>query len=131
MTTEEYQKLLVMTAPPHSYCKLVEERIVGPYMTDLLHATLGISTEAGEFTDAVKKYLYYGKEIDRTNLIEELGDLTWYIGLAIGALGTSWGEVFRANIEKLAARYPQRFKEESANTRDLEKERNVLEDNIQ
>jgi NTP pyrophosphatase (non-canonical NTP hydrolase) len=128
MTPAEYQELLVMSAPPHSYGKLVEERLCGPDRIDLLHAQLGISTEAGEFADAIKRYLYYGKDLDRTNLVEELGDLTWYIGLAIGALGTTWGQVFEANIKKLKARYPNKFSEESALNRDLETERNILDD---
>lgn len=130
MTTSEYQELLMMTAPPHSYGITVRERLFGTDLVDLLHAQLGISTEAGEFADAIKKYLYYGKEIDRTNIIEELGDLTWYIGLAIGAIGTTWGEVFEANIKKLKTRYPNKFSEESALNRDLVKERQMVEDTI-
>ena len=93
---------------------------------DLVHAQLGICTESGEFADALKKYLIYGKKIDRANLIEELGDLTWYIALAINAIGSTWGEVFEVNIKKLAARYPEKFTEYHAINRDIEKERNII-----
>jgi NTP pyrophosphatase (non-canonical NTP hydrolase) len=126
MTTAEYQELLLTTAPGRVHDRNVKDRLDGTI--DLLHAQLGISTEAGEFADAIKKFLMYGKAYDRANLIEELGDLTWYIGLAIGQLGTTWGEVFEANIKKLATRYPEKFSEFHALNRDLEKERAILED---
>lgn len=41
----------------------------------LLHGAIGLATESGEFLDALKKHIYYGKELDRVNLAEELGDL--------------------------------------------------------
>ena len=41
---------------------------------DLMHAALGLSGEAGEFADAIKKHLVYGRELDRENAIEELGE---------------------------------------------------------
>jgi NTP pyrophosphatase (non-canonical NTP hydrolase) len=128
MTPEQYQELLFTTAPPSGHVALVSQRLGDKAHTELLHAQLGITTEAGEFADVIKKYLFYGRAIDRINLIEELGDLTWYIGLAIQAIDSTWGEVFKANIKKLAARYPERFKEHDAIYRDLEKERKVLED---
>lgn len=125
MTPEDYQELLMTTAP---FRYDLVSKLMYRKDAELLHAQLGITTEAGEFADIIKKYLMYGKEVDRVNLIEELGDLTWYIGLAIQAVGSSWGEVFSTNIKKLATRYPERFKEHDAINRDLAKERKVLED---
>lgn len=39
----------------------------------------GVSGEAGELLDAVKKSVVYKKPLDRENVVEELGDLrhTW------------------------------------------------------
>jgi NTP pyrophosphatase (non-canonical NTP hydrolase) len=128
MTPEQYQELLVSTAPPSGHVAVVSQRLGDKAHTELLHAQLGITTEAGEFADAIKKYLFYGRAIDRINLIEELGDLTWYIGLAIQAIDSTWGEVFKANIKKLAARYPERFTEYHALNRNLEREREILEE---
>jgi hypothetical protein len=45
----------------------------------LMHATFGISGEAGELLDAVKKHIIYGKPLDRENVVEELGDLEFYL----------------------------------------------------
>lgn len=94
---------------------------------DLLHASMGLVTEAGEFQDAIKKHLYYGRELDTVNLKEELGDLIWYCAIALEALGTDFESVMQTNIDKLSARYPEKFTEELAENRDLEKERAILE----
>lgn len=93
----------------------------------LLHAAIGLSTEANEFLDAMKKHIFYGKEIDRTNLIEELGDGNWYEGIAIDELETSFQEIMERNIEKLHKRYGISFNEEEAITRNLSAERYILE----
>jgi NTP pyrophosphatase (non-canonical NTP hydrolase) len=94
----------------------------------LIHAMIGMVTESAEFQDMMKKHLMYGKAIDRTNLIEELGDLMWYVGLACSELGVSLDEVMAINNAKLAARYGDVFTEAAALNRDLETERKILED---
>jgi len=93
----------------------------------LLHAGIGIATESGEFLDALKKHIFYGKALDRTNLKEELGDLLWYIAIAMDELGTDFDEVQAVNIAKLTARYPDKFTLEAAEHRDLTTERAILE----
>ncbi len=92
-----------------------------------MHAAFGLVTESGELLDMLKKYLFYGKIFDRTNLIEELGDLTWYLGIMCDANGIDLQDVFDRNIAKLKARYPEKFTEEAAINRDLDNERKVLE----
>jgi len=70
-----------------------------------LHMAVGVSGEAGELLDAVKKAAIYRKPIDRTNVIEELGDIEFYIeGLRQG-LGITREETIAANIAKLGKRY--------------------------
>jgi NTP pyrophosphatase (non-canonical NTP hydrolase) len=102
-------------------------RISNPRNIRLLHAGIGLATESGEFLDALKKHIYYGKELDTVNLLEEAGDLCWYLALAIDALGGDFNKVLAVNIEKLAKRYPEKFTEHHALTRDLESERAILE----
>jgi NTP pyrophosphatase (non-canonical NTP hydrolase) len=94
------------------------------------HASDGLVTEAGEFKDTIKKYKFYGKQIDLTNCIEELGDALWYIAIACDVLNIYIEEVMEKNIAKLKARYGEKFNEEDALNRDLENERNILEDKI-
>lgn len=70
-----------------------------------IHMAIGIAGEAGELLDAVKKEAIYGKELDRENVIEELGDLEFYMeGLRQG-LNITRDETLKANISKLGVRY--------------------------
>lgn len=93
----------------------------------LLHAAMGMVTESGEFMDALKKAIIYGKPLDKVNLAEELGDQMWYIAVACDALGVPLGNVMGRNVAKLRARYPEKYSNECALNRDLEKERGILE----
>ena len=80
-----------------------------PKDTHLVHMAIGVSGEAGELLDAIKKGAIYRKPYDRENLIEELGDIEFYLeGLRQG-LGITREETIQANINKLAVRY-QGFK---------------------
>jgi NTP pyrophosphatase (non-canonical NTP hydrolase) len=76
----------------------------------LLTAALGISAEAGEFTEVVKKILLQGKPYSEENVFHmkrELGDICWYIAQACMALDTNFREIMEMNYEKLSARYPE------------------------
>lgn len=71
----------------------------------VLHAAIGISSESGELLDAVKKHVMYNKELDVPNVIEELGDLYFYMEALEQALGLSKEEIINHNINKLSVRY--------------------------
>jgi NTP pyrophosphatase (non-canonical NTP hydrolase) len=78
----------------------------------LITAALGLSAEAGEFGDLVKKCLFQGKELNKENkelMVKELGDVMWYLAQGCMALGVSIDEVLWANIDKLEKRYPNGF----------------------
>jgi NTP pyrophosphatase (non-canonical NTP hydrolase) len=94
---------------------------------NILHGALGIVTEAGEILDAVKKSIFYGKPFDLVNLQEEIGDCFWYLAILAKEAGMSFEDIMQQNINKLRARYPEKFTEEAALNRDLEAERRVLE----
>lgn len=49
----------------------------------LAHALLGVISELGELADAWKKHTIYGQTLDRNNMIEELGDLRFYLQMFI------------------------------------------------
>lgn len=71
-----------------------------------LHMAAGSSGEAGELLDAIKKWAIYQKPLDLNNVIEELGDLEFYLeGLRRG-LCISREQTLMHNMEKLAKRYP-------------------------
>ena len=75
----------------------------------MLTAAVGLSAEAGEFTEIVKKILFQGKPVNQENMFHlkrELGDIMWYFIQACIALDISPEEVIEMNVEKLKARYP-------------------------
>jgi NTP pyrophosphatase (non-canonical NTP hydrolase) len=100
-----------------------------PQQVDIMHAIVGLTTESGELADQfIKKHLYYGKPLDKVNMVEELGDLEFYLSMLRQALGVSREEVLRINMNKLMARYPGgAFDPQRAINRDLAKERETLE----
>jgi NTP pyrophosphatase (non-canonical NTP hydrolase) len=122
---EDYIANVVKTESPTTP-ELVA-RLSSPENVRLLHAAIGMCTEAGEFIDQLKKHIFYGKPLDRVNLKEELGDLLYYIGVAMDELETDFDTEQRRNIAKLQARYPSKFSEDAAVNRDLNKERKILE----
>jgi len=76
----------------------------------LLTAALGMSAEAGEFTEVVKKIILQGKPYNEENVFHmkrELGDICWYLAQACMALDTNFREIMEMNYEKLSARYPE------------------------
>lgn len=93
----------------------------------LLHGGIGLATESGEFLDALKKHIFYGKPLDRVNLAEELGDLFWYCAIIADELNVPFEQIMNTNIAKLKARYGEKFSEERAENRNLGKEREILE----
>ena len=75
----------------------------------LLTAALGLTAEAGEFTEVVKKIILQGKPYNDENkfhMKRELGDICWYLAQACMALDTTFDEVIEMNVDKLKARYP-------------------------
>jgi NTP pyrophosphatase (non-canonical NTP hydrolase) len=92
-----------------------------------LHGAMGLCTEAGELMDAYKKHIFYGKELDVTNVKEELGDVLWYVAELCDVYNFTFEEIMELCIAKLRKRYPQRFTSDAALNRNLIAERCVLE----
>lgn len=80
--------------------------IKGGYEPNLMHAVIGISSEAGELLDAIKKNFAYGKALDQENLLEEAGDLLFYFTALCLIQGWTLEQVAAANMNKLMKRYP-------------------------
>lgn len=112
METREYQKRVNdLTAKGCEITKLTDGNIL---LADLLHHTLGICSEAGEFATSVKAHYAYNTPLDKENLIEELGDLMFYIAGVCNNLAVQLEEVMNRNMEKLARRYPKGFNKSDA-----------------
>lgn len=73
----------------------VTESVVEPIEgleSRMLHGLIGLCTESGELLDAMKKHLYYGKELDTVNMLEEIGDLCWYLAIICDVMGIDFAE---------------------------------------
>lgn len=116
LTFEEYQKLSIRTCND-----------LGDSTSNDTHMIFGMVTEVAELADAYKKHWAYGKELDMVNVKEELGDLLFYISNFAKFNNINLGEIMYTNVEKLKARYPEKFTNEDATNRDLETERQILE----
>ena len=99
LTLNDYAELAQRTSGTKE--KAFEDRIVT--------VALGLTGEAGEVADLVKKMTAHGHEWDKDKLADELGDVLWYLAEAASALEMSLNEIARLNVEKLIKRYPDGF----------------------
>lgn len=76
---------------------------------DLLYCVIGLSGEAGETLEMLKKHVYHKKPLDAGHLIEELGDALWYIANAADMLGVTLEELASLNIAKLRKRHGESY----------------------
>lgn len=123
-------KIITMTSTELQHAKMVKTlskpaATIRSELTDsdveLLHMVVGISGEAGELLDAIKKRFIYRKELDIDNIVEELGDLEYYLEGFRQALNITRENCLAANIEKLAVRYKDFKYTDSAATRRADK----------
>lgn len=86
-----------------------------PQKVHLWHMATGICGEAGEILDSIKKHVAYSQQLNSinaegqslvTNLIEELGDIEFYLEGLRQALSIERSETLVANKRKLFHRYP-------------------------
>lgn len=109
----------------------IKERLSNEQTIRLVHAAMGLCTEAAEFLDTLKKHIFYGKKLDTVNLGEEIGDLEWYAALGVNALGyDSLDVVLKAVISKLKTRYPDKFSQDDALNRKLDDELCILRSSL-
>ena len=78
---------------------------------------LGVVGEAGEVAELIKKHIGHGHDLDKDKLVNELGDVLWYVAGLADMVGVSLSEVARRNIDKLKARYPEGFSTEASKAR--------------
>lgn len=75
----------------------------------LRNAVYGLNGESGEVIDVLKKHEFQGHTLSQEKMIDELGDVAWYLALACTALGVTLADVLEHNVAKLRIRYPQGF----------------------
>ncbi len=98
MEINEYEKLAMTTLNKN----IKKEDI-------LINSAMGLCGESGEVIDLIKKHLFQGHELNKDDLVKELGDVAWYLAEAAYALDVSLEEICQKNIEKLKKRFPEGF----------------------
>ena len=110
ITGNEYQRQSMRTAEGPNYDMAGGKGL-------LLNGVMGLNGEAGECIDLVKKHLFQGKPLDKEHLAKELGDAAWYLAVTAQSIGYGLDDIFKMNIKKLEARYPNGFEVEKSEHR--------------
>lgn len=111
MTLNEYQAMAIRTKPIDTKPFVDRQHDI---LAEVLHAKLGIDDESGELAKMIKKHLVYGAPFDTENVLEECGDILWYVSLMLHACGYDMSYCAEQNINKLQLRYPKKFTEHDA-----------------
>ena len=88
-----------------------------PYEATCSNMCMGLAGEIGEVIDIMKKHIYQGKELDITDVIEEVGDVLWYIANFCNVNNITMDDCMESNIKKLRKRFPNGFTIKDANER--------------
>ena len=103
MTPNEYQELAIRT---------VVDLGDNAFRGHLLNGSIGMSVESNETLQHVQKYIFCGKNLDRAHLLDECGDVLWYISYVLSTLGYTLEECMEHNILKTSDRYSDRINKE-------------------
>ena len=110
MLLNEYQKLADRTSNPE----------LTPWQK-VENGCYGMCGESGECIDILKKVSFQGHTFDPNRLIDELGDVLWYVAQTATGLGLTLEDIALSNIAKLKSRYPKNFEvERSVHREDYE-----------
>jgi len=83
-----------------------------PHSANALHMAVGVSGEAGELLDAIKKHAIYCRDVDLENVIEELGDVEFYLEGIRTAFNISREDTLKHNLGKLLTGSKARYAEQ-------------------
>lgn len=90
------------------YAKQVTSGLwIQAYTDQVAHLALGLTGEAGEIADMIKKSQYDpAKSYSKTDMALELGDVMWYLTNLADKHGYSLTSILAMNISKLENRHP-------------------------
>lgn len=110
MDIDVYQKLAMKTAGP------VDTQNEGEL---LAYVAIALTGETGELANKIKKMLWHGHPVDTYQIMDELGDVLWYVARAADLLGLSLNDIATMNLNKLALRYPKGFSSQASIDREI------------
>lgn len=96
-----YSKEVLRTAPKLNSAENFE--------ANLNHAAMGLAGECGEVVDLIKKHQHHGVELNREKILQEAGDVFWYLQYLCLVLGVQLDDIAIQNVRKLRLRYQNGF----------------------
>ena len=90
----------------NEYQLLARETALYPKSLGLYYTALGLTGEAGEVAEKVKKMIRDNKTIEdcQIEIMNELGDVLWYVANVAHEFGLSLEEIAENNVLKLKSR---------------------------
>lgn len=85
---------------------------------ELIHASMGLCGESGEVMDMIKKSVNYSRPLDKSQLLEECGDVLHYLARVLDLNGLSLEDAKAHNISKLQKRFPNGYSNHAAISRE-------------
>lgn len=98
MDSKEYQKGVGRTR--NKYCSVEDE---------MKNYCLGMASEVGELVGHIKHVVFHKWDLDEKYVLEEMGDIFWYVIALASVLELDIDEIFKYNLAKLKKRYPDGF----------------------
>ena len=102
--THKYKKISDLDM----YQQVAKSTAIYPREQAIIYPTLGLTGEAGEVANKVKKIIRDGTNKNDEGLVQdlsaEIGDCLWYISVLASDIGIKLSDIANANLEKLANR---------------------------
>ena len=90
------------------YQKVAKTTAIYPREQAIIYPTLGLTGEAGEVANKVKKIIRDGTNKNNENLVQEIsseiGDVLWYIAVLADDVGVKLSDIANNNLVKLENR---------------------------
>jgi NTP pyrophosphatase (non-canonical NTP hydrolase) len=90
------------------YQKVAKSTAIYPREQAIIYPTLGLTGEAGEVANKVKKIIRDGTNKNNEDLVQEIsaeiGDCLWYISVLADDIGCKLSDIANNNLIKLAKR---------------------------
>lgn len=83
----------------------------------LMWCGLGLGGESGEILELLKKGICHQHGLNTAKLIDECGDLLWYLSGICTLIGVPLSDVMERNVTKLKLRYENGYSAEASKAR--------------
>lgn len=111
MNANDYQRQAARTLLDRPDAEYTGDEIL------LVWNALKLAGEAGEVANLVGKGVFHRHGVDTAKLLEELGDVLWYVAAICTKLDVPMEDVMSLNIVKLRRRYPEGYNSEASQNR--------------